>query len=134
MSKREDDQDPNVKAGYEVGYGKPPKDTQFKTGRSGNPKGRPKGSRSAITILRKALEEKVVVQENGRRRTRSKAEVMCTQLANKAASGDLSALRLVFGFAGLLDPAIEAANPDKLADQEMMRQLAERLNERLKTI
>jgi hypothetical protein len=27
---------------YEVGYGKPPKDTQFKKGSSGNPKGRPR--------------------------------------------------------------------------------------------
>ena len=127
MSKREDDQEPGVTAGYEVGYGKPPKDTQFKAGRSGNPKGRPKGSRSAITILRKALEEKVVVQENGRRRTRSKAEVMFTQLANKAAGGDLSALRLVLGVAGQLDTTVEAVNPDKLADQEMIQQLVKRL-------
>ena len=112
---------------YDVGYGKPPKDTQFKAGRSGNPKGRPKGSRNAISVLNKALEEKVVVQENGRRHTRSKVQVMCTQLANKAAGGDLSALRLVFALAGQLDPSVEAVNPDKLADQEVIRQLVERL-------
>lgn len=126
MSMDQNDQDKNLESRYEVGYGKPPKDTQFKAGSSGNPEGRPKGSRSAIMILRKALEEKVVVQENGRRRTRSKAEVMCTQLANKAAGGDLSALRLVFGFTGQLDTTAEAVNPDKLADQEMIRQLVER--------
>ena len=32
--------------GYEVGYGKPPKATRFKPERSGNPKGRPRGSRT----------------------------------------------------------------------------------------
>jgi Family of unknown function (DUF5681) len=29
---------------YKTGYGRPPKATQFKRGKSGNPKGRPKGS------------------------------------------------------------------------------------------
>ena len=31
---------------YDVGYAKPPKSTRFKAGKSGNPKGRPKGSRN----------------------------------------------------------------------------------------
>lgn len=33
-------------APYEIGYAKPPKDTRFQPGRSGNPKGRPKGTRN----------------------------------------------------------------------------------------
>jgi hypothetical protein len=41
---------------YDVGYGKPPKETQFVTGQSGNPNGRPKGAK---TKRPKAYEEKL---------------------------------------------------------------------------
>ena len=44
-------------ADYEVGFGKPPKATQFKGGQSGNPKGRPKESVSFALKLEKAMSE-----------------------------------------------------------------------------
>jgi hypothetical protein len=76
-----------------IGYRNPPKTTQFKKGHSGNPKGRPKGRPNLVTALQKALREKVSINENGRRKVITKGEAAMKQLANKAASGDLHALK-----------------------------------------
>lgn len=40
---------------YTVGYGRPPKETQFVPGKSGNPKGRPKDHQSALRLLRELI-------------------------------------------------------------------------------
>jgi hypothetical protein len=40
---------------YVVGYRRPPKVTQFAAGKSGNPKGRPNGSRSVGAVLKDIL-------------------------------------------------------------------------------
>jgi hypothetical protein len=72
-----------------VGYGNPPKATRFKKGQSGNPKGRRQGTLNVATVLERALREKVVINENGRRKTITKLEAVIKQLVNKGASGDL---------------------------------------------
>lgn len=80
---------------YHVGYGKPPKRTQFQKGRSGNPGGRPKGTANFATMLRRALFETVIVNERGQKKRMKKIEVALRQQINKAAAGDARALRLV---------------------------------------
>ena len=40
----------SVVAQYEIGYGKPPKSHQWRPGESGNPQGRPRGSRNKPTL------------------------------------------------------------------------------------
>lgn len=42
--------EPRQPADYETGYGKPPKARQWRPGQSGNPNGRPKGSRNKPTL------------------------------------------------------------------------------------
>jgi hypothetical protein len=82
-------------ADYEVGYGKPPRHTQFKKGRSGNPKGRPRGAKNSATLLNEALSEPVIITHNGRRKTISKKQAIMMQIVNKAASGDHRAIQLL---------------------------------------
>ena len=80
---------------YEVGFGKPPKRTQFAKGKSGNPRGRPKGALNVATMLKRILEEEVIITQNGRRRTATKLEAAFIQLTDKATGGDLKALQLL---------------------------------------
>jgi hypothetical protein len=79
----------------DVGYGKPPRRTRFRKGESGNPAGRPRGSKNAIAHLGKALREPVTVSENGRRKSITKCEALIKQLVTSALRGDHRSLRLL---------------------------------------
>ncbi|MGY6550479.1 MAG: DUF5681 domain-containing protein [Erythrobacter sp.] len=76
---------------YEVGYGKPPKHSQFKEGNK-HGKGRPRASRNLSTYVKDALEAKVPAKINGKVHKLTKMELSLHQLANKASSGDLKAI------------------------------------------
>jgi Family of unknown function (DUF5681) len=80
---------------YSVGYGKPPQQNRFKKGVSGNLRGRPRGAKNSATLLNKVLDEKVIIAENGTRKTITKREAAFKQLANKAAGGDARTIQLL---------------------------------------
>ncbi len=95
---------------YTIGRARPPSHTRFEKGVSGNPKGRPRGSRNHRNVLKKELEAKVTVTENGKRYKVTKLEMMVKQQSVKALKGDLKALEWLFKDAirfGLLDPVGE---------------------------
>ena len=116
---------------YEVGFGKPPKGTQFRKGESGNPKGRPKGKPNLATIINRTLQAKVIIKENGRRREVTKYEAGLIQLSNKAASGDLPALKVVIVQARMAEERMQQDVSKKPgfdeADQKGLKSLMERL-------
>src|SRR5438270_10607895 len=70
---------------YEVGYGKPPCHTRFVKGQSADPRGRPPGAKNLSTLLSEALNEMVIVTENGGRRKVTKRQAIITQLVNRSA-------------------------------------------------
>jgi Family of unknown function (DUF5681) len=88
----------NRKGGYEIGYGKPPRNTRFQKGESGNSRGRSRGAKNFTTVAEEALREPVMINENGRRKTATKMEVIFKQLVNKAAKGDHRSIQLLISY------------------------------------
>src|SRR5436309_7407376 len=71
-----------------IGRGNPPRHTQFRKGTTGNPNGRPKGSKNLSTYLMEAARDQVTANVGGKTRNISKIQATAMQLATKAAGGD----------------------------------------------
>jgi Family of unknown function (DUF5681) len=114
---------------YEVGYGKPPDHTRFKRGRSGNPRGRPSGSKNLSTLLGEALSERVIVAENGGRRKITKRQAIITQLVNRSAQADLRAIKILLDIQREIETRSDpeaAPTSFGLADEKVIAQLKAR--------
>lgn len=93
MSKRKES------GNYDVGYGKPPRATQFQPGKSGNPGGRPHGSKNYLQQFASAANEKITVNVKGKPRRIPIFQAICMQVLNTAVKGDGPAQRLAFDVA-----------------------------------
>jgi hypothetical protein len=115
---------------YEVGYGKPPRQSRFQKGTSGNPKGRPKGSKNLASIILKEGNQRVRINGPRGSRTVTKIEATVMQLGNKSAQGDLRASR---EFLALIQRSEEslASGAGPIAVSELDQQVMENLRKRM---
>ena len=81
---------------YKIGYGRPPKHSQFRKGICPNPKGRGKGRDLDLDgILNEVLHARIAFRENGRVKHAPRLELAIRRLAAKAAKGDVASAALL---------------------------------------
>ena len=116
---------------YEVGYGRPPKHSQFKKGESGNPSGRPKRSKNFKTDLAEELAEEIFIREGDVEQKVTKQRAVVKTLVAAAASGDpksLGILTSVYCKAFDIRGAAESETPELSRDErEILDNYAERI-------
>ena len=113
-----------------TGYKNPPKHTQFKPGQSGNPNGRPKGTKNLRTDLAEELAQKITVTEGGHQLIISKQRAMLKSLMARSIKGETAAARalinLIVGLemVDVKDKQSEPLGPD---DLEILAEFKKRL-------
>src|SRR5207248_3829073 len=81
-----------------VGYKQPPKHLQFQPGQSGNPNGRPKGTRNFKSDLRDELSETISFREGNCEVSISKQRALIKRLVASAIEGDSRSINTLMSF------------------------------------
>lgn len=114
-----------------VGYKNPPKGHRFKPGQSGNPRGRPKGTRNLKADLLEELAEQMTIREGNRERRLSKQRALVKTLVARALNGNDGAaakvIDLYLKVAGLELDAADADLPLTQDESAVINSLEERL-------
>ena len=87
------------------GYKNPPKEHQFRKGKSGNPKGRPRKKKQSssdpgldlIASVHRELGKTISVQENGQHKEITKLEAFSAQLVAQSVNGKPSQQKMLLG-------------------------------------
>jgi hypothetical protein len=107
---------------YEVGHGRPPKGTQFRKGQSGNPSGRPRGSKKFLTDLEEELAQPMTHRSSEGDRVVTKQRGLIMNIIDSAVQGDPKAVSAVFR---LLEQTAVAHEPsDEFEDSNYLNDMA----------
>jgi hypothetical protein len=122
--------------------GNPPVHSRFKKGQSGNPNGRPKGSKNFKTLLEQALSKTVLVTENGRKVWRTVCELLFQRLAHEGVKGNERAAALLLRTAREYDVGVnevgqgpsqsEPRDDGALPDPDTLRRIRRRIDDHLR--
>jgi hypothetical protein len=97
-----------------AGYGKPPKASQFKKGKSGNPKGRPRKTAvvlSSAVIFRRVMAELIEVADSGGVRQMTRWEALVRQIYTMSLNKDPAATRLLQSLRGKFPSRVPSGDP-----------------------
>ncbi len=103
---------------FDVGYKKPPTQSQFKPGLSGNPKGRPKGLKNLATDLQEELEQKILITEANKSQEVTKQRAMIKTLFAKALKGETKVANVLIGLILGLEQANQGKETDDLNEDD----------------
>ena len=110
---------------YQVGYGKPPEETQFVKGQSGNPKGRPKGAKNKSPLIKpnqfnqifsQSMQELVANTNDPSELPKPTFVALLDKLKVMALGGDLRALQFLIKTSNQIDQ-IERERSEKILEK-----------------
>jgi hypothetical protein len=104
---------------YDVGYGKPPVHTRFQPGRSGNPRGRPKGAKGLNTIVRETLTQKVAVRTTAGEKKISRIEAVLQKTVEQAMKGNPRAIAELIKLYGNAVPDEKQTSAGKETEEDL---------------
>jgi hypothetical protein len=123
---------------HSVGYKRPPRQTRFKPGKSGNPAGRPKRDPTLEDDMVLELAQTINVRDGGHHRVVSKQRAIVKAVVAAAVAGDLRAASLIIdltvrgpkGGAEYPDNALVPDSGDDIALESFLaREVARRVAE-----
>lgn len=98
-----------------VGYRNPPKHSRFQPGQSGNPSGRPKGTRNFLTEIREELNAEIERPDGADRVRITKQQAIVKAFIAKAIGGDIRAITALISYS---TPANGGGDEDDLLPDE----------------